>query len=91
MRKVTGVVTCDHMAFCGEVGDLIFSGWRAARLAKRKRVFTRLRMLSTSRRTDLGQRCWGSVPIFGAPGFCGNTDVAVIIASPKMVLEVGDY
>ena len=87
VRMGTGVLTSDHKALCGKVSDVTFSEWRVARLAKRRGGggFTRLRLLSTSRRTDLGQRCWGSVPFFRAAGFCGNMVMAATIASPKMV------
>ena len=85
MRMGTGVLTSDHRALCWEVPDVIFSGWRAARLAKRRRVFTRLRMLSKSRRRDLGQRCLKGVLFFGVADLCGNKIVVVVVASSRIV------
>ena len=85
MRIGTGVLTSNHRVLCGEVSVVISSGELAARLAKRRRVFYRRRILSTSCRTNLGHRCMGSVPLFGAAGFCGNMAVAVVIVSPKTV------
>ncbi len=67
MRMGTGVLTSDHRASWGKVLDVMSSGWRAAMFASRRRAFTRQRILSTSCRTDLGQRCWGSVPISEHP------------------------
>ena len=47
VRIGIGVLTSDHRALCGEVPYVISSGWRDARLDKRRRVFTRWRILST--------------------------------------------
>ena len=66
MRIGILVLTSDHRAVCKEVSDVISSEWRAARLGRRRRVFTRRRVFLTSCRTYLGHRCWGSVLIFGA-------------------------
>ena len=41
MRIGTVVFTSDHRASWMEVSDVISSGWRDARLAIRRRVFTR--------------------------------------------------
>jgi len=54
VRIGTRVFTSDHMTSWAEVSDVISSGWRASMLAMRRRGFSRLRMLSTSCRTDLG-------------------------------------
>jgi len=87
--KGTGVLTSAQSVPWGEVSHVVSSGWRDAMLAKRHRVFTRRRMLSTSRRTDLGQRCRGSVALFGEDDFCGNMVMAVAMASPRIVCKSG--
>ena len=69
MLQETGVLTSDHNVPWGEVSHVVSSGWRDAMLAKRRMVFARWRMLSTFRRTDLGQRCRGSVAWLGEDVF----------------------
>jgi hypothetical protein len=50
-----GLTSCQRVVW-EEVSHTVPSGLRAARLAKRRVVFTRRRILSTFCRTDLGQR-----------------------------------
>ncbi len=85
MRNGNGALTSCQRAIWKEVSDMVPSELRAARLAKRRRVFTHRRILSTSCRTDLGQRGWGGSPLFRTAGFCGNMNVTVAIASVRMV------
>jgi hypothetical protein len=92
VRIGTGLLTSDHMAFCGEVSDVISSRWRAARIARRRRVFTHQRILSTFYRNNLSRRCWqGKCAFFRSSRFLWKYGFGRYHSLPHNSLKVGGY
>ena len=84
------MVTLSHSLWCGDsVLDRVFNvggGVAATSAARQRRALVRLRMVWTSRKTDLCQRWWGSIcPLPEVAAFSGNMVVAMCMASPRML------